>query len=144
MIPPHLPNSKSAKKKVKPKTMNETMEVAQNRRRFSFEVWSSFSLAHTTLVKGGQHLPKHMGYGLGAIGNSLGEHVRNLGTLCFETNPLPKNQKKGKKKRFFFFFWYGNSIPKIGFHYIWSRLIGFPKNILPIDLQKRKDIYTYI
>ncbi len=41
-------------------------------------------------VKGGQHLPKHMGEKWGAIGNSLGEHVRNLGTLCFDPpSPSP-------------------------------------------------------
>jgi hypothetical protein len=31
-----------------------------------------------------------MGQKLGAIGNSLGEHVKNLGTFCFP-HPLKKN-----------------------------------------------------
>jgi len=27
---------------------------------------------------------------------------------------------------------HGNSIPKIGYHYFWPRLIALPKNTLPI------------
>jgi hypothetical protein len=58
-IIPDLPNSK-VQKKVQTQKNYETMELVQNR-RFYFEVWSSSSLAHPTLVKGGQHLPKHYG-----------------------------------------------------------------------------------
>ncbi len=96
--------------------INETMEATQHW-RFYFEIYSSSPLAHLygwkegnicqriwdkfevllgTLWGTGQKLENSGGGICEKLGSSLGEQVRNLGTLCFEAAraPLPAPQTK--------------------------------------------------
>ncbi len=71
----------------------------------------------------------------------FGEYVRNLGTLCFDTSPLPPLLPTRKKREPLhsltqLLIWlHGNSITKIGCHYFWPGLIALPKNTLPIIMK---------